>query len=214
MRVSCPSQNLSIWPKTYPFFPGGHSTLGYAPCVTKKTLLFFARFHRKTPYFTDFHPMTPGFNKLLVTERPWHIFVTQRPLIYAFNDKFDEMLRNFWPFWPWQPLFFYAFQWKTPYFCALCHWKTPFLTQFVTERSLHLRCLVALVRHFHMWVPPPGLFSSFARFCTPKRCTRVHCLVLKNNPNYVNFSGRNDQPMIVLSGDWLTDWLIHRRYVN
>ena len=25
------------------------------------------------------------------------------------------------------------------------------------------------------------------------------------------FSGRNDQPMIVLSGDWLTDWLIHRR---
>ena len=22
-------------------------------------------------------------------------------------------------------------------------------------------------------------FSNFARFCTPKRCTRVHCLVLK-----------------------------------
>ena len=22
-------------------------------------------------------------------------------------------------------------------------------------------------------------------FCTPKRCTRVHCLVLKNNPNYI-----------------------------
>ena len=31
------------------------------------------------------------------------------------------------------------------------------------------------------------LFSNFERFCTPKRCTRVHCLVLKNNPNYVNF---------------------------
>ena len=26
------------------------------------------------------------------------------------------------------------------------------------------------------------LFSNFAHFCTPK-----HCLVLKNNPNYVNF---------------------------
>ena len=26
------------------------------------------------------------------------------------------------------------------------------------------------------------LFSYFARFCTPKRCTRVQCLVLKNNP--------------------------------
>ena len=31
------------------------------------------------------------------------------------------------------------------------------------------------------------LFSNFARFCTPKRCTRGQCLVLKNNPNYVNF---------------------------
>ena len=30
-------------------------------------------------------------------------------------------------------------------------------------------------------------FSNFARFCTPKRCTRVHCLVLKNNPNYIFF---------------------------
>ena len=30
-------------------------------------------------------------------------------------------------------------------------------------------------------------FSNFARFCTPKRCTHVQCLVLKNNPNYVNF---------------------------
>ena len=34
------------------------------------------------------------------------------------------------------------------------------------------------------------LFSNFARFCTPKRCMRVHCLVLKNNPNYVNFLTR------------------------
>ena len=31
------------------------------------------------------------------------------------------------------------------------------------------------------------LFSNFARFCTPKWCTLVQCLVLKNNPNYVNF---------------------------
>ena len=26
---------------------------------------------------------------------------------------------------------------------------------------------------------------NFARICIPKRCTRVQCLVLKNNPNYV-----------------------------
>ena len=35
--------------------------------------------------------------------------------------------------------------------------------------------------------PKTHLFSNFARFCTPKRCTRVQCLVLKNYPNYVNF---------------------------
>ena len=29
------------------------------------------------------------------------------------------------------------------------------------------------------------LFSNFARFCTPKRCTRVHCLVLQSNPKCV-----------------------------
>ena len=27
----------------------------------------------------------------------------------------------------------------------------------------------------------------FFQFCTPKRCTHVHCLVLKNNSNYVHF---------------------------
>ena len=40
---------------------GGHSTLGYTPYATKKTLLFFAHFHQKTPIFTNFHPMTPYF---------------------------------------------------------------------------------------------------------------------------------------------------------
>ena len=28
------------------------------------------------------------------------------------------------------------------------------------------------------------LSSSFACFCNPKRCMRVHCLVLKNNPDW------------------------------
>ena len=42
---------------------------------------------------------------------------------------------------------------------------------------------------FVIW-PKPYPFFQFARFCTPKRCTRVHCLVLKNNPNYVNFFTR------------------------
>ena len=33
-------------------------------------------------------------------------------------------------------------------------------------------------------------FSNFACFCTPEWCTRVHRLVLKNSPNYVNFFTR------------------------
>ena len=29
-------------------------------------------------------------------------------------------------------------------------------------------------------------------FCTPKRCMHIHCLVLKNNPNYVIFFYKDD----------------------
>ena len=36
------------------------------------------------------------------------------------------------------------------------------------------------------------LFSNFACISIPKQCTRVHCLVLKNNPNYVNFFYEDD----------------------
>ena len=32
----------------------------------------------------------------------------------------------------------------------------------------------------------------FYHFCTSKRCTRVHCLVLKNNPNYMIFFYEDD----------------------
>ena len=140
----------------------------------KRPYFFFTRFYRKTPFLPTFTQWPPIFNKLLVTQRPWHIFVTQRPLIFSFNsqtsdnfrqkiklsknlDKFDEMLRNFWPFWPWKPLFLYVFHWKTPYFCAICH-----------QRPLHLRCLVALVRHFDMWVPPPCVSYLFSVFFVPR----------------------------------------------
>ena len=38
-----------------------------------------------------------------------------------------------------------------------------------------------------LWPKTHLFFSNFARFCTPKRCMRVHCLVQKNNPKYVIF---------------------------
>ena len=113
--------------------------MGYAPCATKKT-----PFTERPPFLPTVTQWPPIFDKLLVTERPWHvIFVTQRPSFshqivkqmtifckkFGFLenfDKFDQMLRKFWPFWPWKSLSFNAFHWKTPYFGALCHWKTPF----------------------------------------------------------------------------------------
>ena len=49
-----------------------------------------------------------------------------------------------------------------------------------------LICPSCSFQNLSIW-PKHTLFSSFARFCTPKRCTRVQCLGLKNNPNYVNF---------------------------
>ena len=52
-----------------------------------------------------------------------------------------------------------------------------------------LICPSCPFQNLSIW-PKTHPFSNFTHFCTPKRCTRVHCLVLKNNPNYVNFFTR------------------------
>ena len=52
--------------------------------------------------------------------------------------------------------------------------------------AFFLICLSCPFQNLSIW-PKTHPFFNFARFCTPKRCTHVHCLVLKNNPNYVNF---------------------------
>ena len=53
--------------------------------------------------------------------------------------------------------------------------------------AFFLICLSCPFKKFALYDQKHTLFPNFARFCTPKRCMRVHCLVLKNNPNYVNF---------------------------
>ena len=55
--------------------------------------------------------------------------------------------------------------------------------------AFFLICPSRPFQNLSLW-PKTHPFSNFARFCTPKRCTRVHCLVLKNNPNYVIFFTR------------------------
>ena len=53
-------------------------------------------------------------------------------------------------------------------------------------RAFFLICLSCPFPNLSIW-PKTHLFSNFTHFCTPKWCTRVHCRVLKNNPNYMNF---------------------------
>ena len=49
---------------------------------------------------------------------------------------------------------------------------------------MHLICPSCPFQNLSIWPKT----HPFFQFCTPKRCTRVQCLVLKNNPNYVNLS--------------------------
>ena len=53
-----------------------------------------------------------------------------------------------------------------------------------------LICLLCSFQNLSLWQKNTPFFSNFAHFCTAKRCTHVHCLVLKDNPNYVNFFTR------------------------
>ena len=62
--------------------------------------------------------------------------------------------------------------------------KRPWIRVFA---CIFLNLLVMYFPKFVYMTKNTPFFSNFARFCTPKQCTRVQCLVLKNNPNYVNF---------------------------
>ena len=53
--------------------------------------------------------------------------------------------------------------------------------------AIFLICPSCPFQNLSIWPKTHPFFSNFARFFTPKRCMRVQCLVLKNNPNYVNF---------------------------
>ena len=53
--------------------------------------------------------------------------------------------------------------------------------------AFFLICLSCSFQNVSIWPKTHPFFPNFARFCNPKRYTCVQCLVLKNNPNYVNF---------------------------
>ena len=135
--------------------PGeGALNFGLRAMCHQKDPPFFACFHRKTPIFTNFHPMTPLFNKLLVTERPWHIFVTQRPLIFAF---IMTSLMKRWKLW--------CISLKGPLFCALCHsdWKTPFFDT-ICHRKTPTSEVLGGTRTSLSYVSAPGGFVCNERY--------------------------------------------------
>ena len=157
-----------------------------------------------------------------------HLIVKQVAIFgkkIGFFDKCDEMLKIFWPFWPWKPLFFDAFHWKTPYFCALCHWKTPFFYAICHWKTLHLRCLVALVRHFHMWVPPHwGCFIYHLIICHPLKLSwyvwKYVCCPLWAITNVSLFWGKIMNPdLIIIQLQWIfkkltTPWNVLIFHIN
>ena len=83
--------------------------------------------HQKDPtFFRSLSPKDPHFYQLSPND----------PLFFENFNIFDEMLRNFWPFWPRKPLFSMHFTerppifvrfvtQRPPFFDAICHRKTP-----------------------------------------------------------------------------------------
>ena len=63
--------------------------------------------------------------------------------------------------------------------------------KYVFLQVFFLICLSCLFQNLSRW-PKTHPFLKFCTFCTPKQCMCVHCLVLKNNPNYVNFFYEDD----------------------
>ena len=58
--------------------------------------------------------------------------------------------------------------------------------KYVLLHAFFSICLSCSFQNLSIW-PKTHPFFQFCTFLHPKRCTRVQCLVLKNNPNYVNF---------------------------
>ena len=146
----------------------------------QKDPAIWGRSHPMTPHFTICHPKTHVF----VTQRP-HIFVifTQRPLIFEILESSHDETCDFTifsVFWT-KKYHFYGIllllvcYWKTKLQYSLTEWPTflwfvterphifkrvterppVFSRERVTERPLCSKCAIALVRHFHIWVPPP-----------------------------------------------------------
>ena len=110
-------------------------------------------------FFTNsFSPEDPDTSLSLKDPSFLHLIVKQ-VTIFSKKVDFSKNSANLTKCWEifghfQSPYYLMHFTERPRIFVRFVTKRPPFLTQFVTESPLHLRCLVAPVRHFHMWVPP------------------------------------------------------------
>ena len=99
------------------FYPRGALNFRLCAMCHQKDPTFFARFHRKTPIFTTFHPMTPCFSKILTfLMKCWEIF-----------GHFGPESTYFWCISLKDPLFLCALSLKDPLFWCNLSPKDPYI---------------------------------------------------------------------------------------
>ena len=57
--------------------------------------------------------------------------------------------------------------------------------KYVFLHALFLICPPCPFQNLSIWPKTHPFPPILHVFCTPKRCTRIHCLVLKNSPKYI-----------------------------
>ena len=148
---------------------GGALNFGLHAMCHQKDPTFFRSLSPKDPHFYQLSPNDPLFltnslppkdpdTSLSLKDHSFSNWIVKQVTISGKKMGFLTNLtkvEKFLAILLWKPLFFSCISLKDPLFLCACHWKTPFFDPICYRKTLHLRCLVALVRHFHMWVPPP-----------------------------------------------------------
>ena len=121
--------------------PGGTQLWVTRHVPPKRPYFFSLAFTERPPFLPTFTQWPPISNKLLVTERPWHIFVNQRSLIShlivkqvtIFGQK-KWIFRKFRQIWRNVEKFLAILAIKAPIFLMHFTERPPIFVRFVTER--------------------------------------------------------------------------------
>ena len=148
--------------ENYRVYTVGGTQLWVTRHVPPKNPTFFRSLSPIDPHFYQLSPDDPLFftkslspkdpdTSLSLKDPSFSHLIVKQITSFGKNGIFRQIWRNvgkFWSSWPWMPPFS-CIALKDLLFLCVTE-RPPFLTQLVTERPLHLRCLVTLVRHFHV----------------------------------------------------------------